>query len=1080
MIDRDRLSPTLADAALHGRLAVFCGAGLSKGAPSYLPDWRSLNQFVLDEARAAALWALPDLSRSSAAEVESLSLAELPVESFSDQLVTLTAGRTWFELLRLLDSEQANTGHRALAGLAGAGTLAAIASTNFDTLIERAFRERGVPLDVFARPADYARAPAALPLYKIHGSAGDDASIVDTVTQKIGGLDRAVTARLAELAGEQHLLFVGYSGADLAVADDYLELFAALAAGPGMSWLVPPGVEPSAAVRRLVAAAGVRGSFVEGSLPEFFSALGAEVEGAREEADAAAQAEADAAAQAEADERARAAIRSWIADDEISALGCALFLRRLLRGLGRFEAAREIRDAVAADPELGGDSIALQSVPAMSSLFFLGLAFFEDGEFERARFWLRRSRAFDRGVGEFFAANALELQPDVVASRDQTEAVREFDLALCDWHLGELDDPEGTLDRVLALAEASGQQTTRAGVHQLRATIASAAGESADVVLTHLHRARRAAEDAGAAQNLLEIESEAARRYLHVGEFDCALASLDRADGYAELLGDLARGIERRRLRALVSLGRGEVVEAAATLEDLIALTESLDAYVAHGLRWDFCVHLSFHQPLRERVVEHLSVLDAAERAAADAPPGTWRSLPTRGQLDQFRAAVENDALPSRPLLVIPRLAELGEDVRAHIERAEFERDLVNLAGAFERLCIAYADGDARERFPDRLTDLAYAQDVAARLAAGGEPDPVSLMWLGLAASDGDPVAAVDYYRRALALEPDPGLLASLRQNLAVALGKLGERVEALDLLVDVLEYYRSVRDDAAYARAALALADELRSMGETDRARAIARKGAAAAASAGDAELETLLGSFAPPEVDVDAVLGLADALADAGVVDATFATLEAVDDAPASLEQLGRADGSRGRALQTAGRHAEAAPYFAQARERFERAGADDLAARAAAHLASSLRAGGDLDRAEEVARDALARPSSPAERADLSLTLANTLLGRLQEGVDSEDTQARLLGETIELLTTASRLSTDETRGLALAQRAQLHALLGDAGAAAVDAAEALGSLRASGSVHLGQLEPELSRLSEAGVGSSSPDSAVDRRS
>ena len=133
---------TLADAAQHGRLVVFCGSGPSKGAPSYLPDWRSLNQFVLDEARAAGLRALPGLSSSSGAAVESLSLTELPVASFSDQLVTLAAGSTWFEFLRLLDSEQTNAGHRALAELAEAGTLAAIASTNFDTLIERAFGER--------------------------------------------------------------------------------------------------------------------------------------------------------------------------------------------------------------------------------------------------------------------------------------------------------------------------------------------------------------------------------------------------------------------------------------------------------------------------------------------------------------------------------------------------------------------------------------------------------------------------------------------------------------------------------------------------------------------------------------------------------------------------------------------------------------------------------------------------------------------------------------------------------------------------------------------------------------------------
>ena len=1050
----DRIPETLAEAVREKRLVVFCGAGLSAGAPSYLPNWRSLNEFVLDEARSASLRRLLRLSAPTVAAVEALSLTELPVASFSDQLVLLVSGSTWFEILGVLDAEVTNPSHRALAALAEAGTLVAIASTNFDTLIERAFRERGVPLDLFARPADYARKARALPLYKVHGSAGDDASIIDTVTQKVSGLDGAVTARLAELARENHVLFVGYSGADLAIADDYLELSEALAIGPGVSWLVPPGVEPSEAVHRLLGASHGPGSIVAGTLPGFFAALGIDVDEGVPVADA----------QAEADSRARVAIRAWIADAEISELGCAMFVGRLLKRSGRLDAAREIRAAVAADPELAGDSIALSSIPSLSSLFSLGVDFFEDGEFETARYWLRRHDGFSRGIREFFAAHELELPADVAASAAQTEVVREFDLALCDWHLGELDNPEPTLVQVLALAETAGEQATVAGVHQLRATIAKAEGESSDAVLTYLHRARIAAERAGLAENLLELELEAARLYVRIGEYDRSLLSLDRADGYAQLLGDVARGFERRRTLVLVSLGRGAVAEAAAELEYLIQEAESLDPYVAHSVRWDFCVYLSFHPPLRSRVLEHLDVLDAAERAAAEAAPGTWRSLPNRDGIQAVRDVVDLAGAPDYPLLLVREdRADLGRDLRARIARAEFERELPGLVAVFERLCSEYSGEEVRERFPGRLADMAYGLDAAVRREGDGAPSSLSLMWLGLAASDADPVAAASHYRSSLALGPDPRVLGTLLANFADVLDELGETAEMITVLEQLVTDRRAWGDDAGLARAAFALARALHDAGEPERARAIASEGARATAASGDAELEGLAG-LTQPEQDVDAVLGLANALAAAGAAEAAFSTLDGLEGASMSAEQLGRADGIRGQALQAAGRDTEAVEYYERALEAFTRAGEVDLAARAAGHLAVVLRAQGALDRAEAVTIDALSLPSSPEDRANLALTHAGTRQIRIATA-ENEGVRAELVDELVELLTTAASLGSEETRGLALAQRAQLRAQLGDAEAAAADAADALDSLRAANSVHLRQMEAALGDLAGA---------------
>ena len=80
--------------------------------------------------------------------------------------------------------------------------------SNFDTLIERALREEGVAFECYAGPADYQRDDhVGIPVYKIHGSAGADSTLIDTVGQKLRGIPPYVRSALTSLF-EQHPVVV--------------------------------------------------------------------------------------------------------------------------------------------------------------------------------------------------------------------------------------------------------------------------------------------------------------------------------------------------------------------------------------------------------------------------------------------------------------------------------------------------------------------------------------------------------------------------------------------------------------------------------------------------------------------------------------------------------------------------------------------------------------------------------------------------------------------------------------------------------------------------------------------------------
>ena len=171
--------------------------------------------------------------------------------SFSEFLVSQLARESYLPVLGVLDSPQPNDYHAALAGLARADILRAVVTTNFDTLIEAAFRQDGVPLATCITVDDYRDKSGGdtCGLFKIHGSAAAVSTLRDTVSQKIRGLPLYVRSRLAALYRQYHVLVVGFSGADLEFGDDYLAFSAIQSEGPGITWLVrPPDASPAGAL----------------------------------------------------------------------------------------------------------------------------------------------------------------------------------------------------------------------------------------------------------------------------------------------------------------------------------------------------------------------------------------------------------------------------------------------------------------------------------------------------------------------------------------------------------------------------------------------------------------------------------------------------------------------------------------------------------------------------------------------------------------------------------------------------------------------------------------------------------------
>ncbi len=270
-------------AAGDGPIVVFAGAGVSMCPPTGLPGWFALNERILG-AVAARVGGYFDDDRRIASQLDQLvkrrDHGAFPPD-YQAQIMEEQCGLTYFRALQALDVETCNPAHGAIAALAAAGHVAAVVTTNFDCLIERALGAAGVAHRAWSTADDYvalaaayaADGPAELPVVKVHGTVRDAASMVDTLKQRLRGRGPALTDALAHLLRRHHVLFCGFSASDLEYDPDYLGLRAAGTTSPGFTFVHLPEHTPGAGARALQAAHGDAGRFLPATLSEAFDEL---------------------------------------------------------------------------------------------------------------------------------------------------------------------------------------------------------------------------------------------------------------------------------------------------------------------------------------------------------------------------------------------------------------------------------------------------------------------------------------------------------------------------------------------------------------------------------------------------------------------------------------------------------------------------------------------------------------------------------------------------------------------------------------------------------------------------------------
>jgi tetratricopeptide (TPR) repeat protein len=195
----------LIDLLRAGRMAVFCGAGISIG--SGIPSASVL--------RAALLKQLPCSEREAAW----LGECDLPFEAFLDSVIQESEPNGLYDIFRLGEPSGA---HLFLAELVSRGLLRTIATTNFDELIESAVARVGSECRVLWRQADLADIDSAnngARIIKLHGTVSQPDSVALTMREVAGrqpmlGRQQAIQ-NLFLTGAHDAVLVLGYSCSDL-------------------------------------------------------------------------------------------------------------------------------------------------------------------------------------------------------------------------------------------------------------------------------------------------------------------------------------------------------------------------------------------------------------------------------------------------------------------------------------------------------------------------------------------------------------------------------------------------------------------------------------------------------------------------------------------------------------------------------------------------------------------------------------------------------------------------------------------------------------------------------------------------
>jgi len=221
-------------------VALFCGAGVSMDPPATLPSWNAFR----DETIKAVASAYEPLEETVAKLVNQELLgaagAALAPELVATEVSKVTAD--YFTSLLAMDHDRPNRNHALIAGLVRSGLVQYVITTNFDQFIERALAAAGVEPLVLRSDDDFSGQGSAWGessepiVLKLYGCLSKPETIVATIEQEALGLSIPRRSVMRRLLTTRTLLFWGYSGADLKIDPDYLQMVSEAATAKGFFW----------------------------------------------------------------------------------------------------------------------------------------------------------------------------------------------------------------------------------------------------------------------------------------------------------------------------------------------------------------------------------------------------------------------------------------------------------------------------------------------------------------------------------------------------------------------------------------------------------------------------------------------------------------------------------------------------------------------------------------------------------------------------------------------------------------------------------------------------------------------------
>lgn len=519
---------------------IIAGAGISAASPSNLPSWWEYNKKLIVGIKEEALKLCPE-----AADILKCIDAEnkLPVQCISQLVVSQGAGESYFPLLELLNGTVPNANHFTLTELARLGLLKAIVTTNFDTLIETAFRSEAVPLYTAVQNHDYYEAAqiTACKLFKIHGSVHDNASLIDTVSQKAVGLSPEKRLVLENIFSGSDIFVIGFSGADLDFDLDYIPLARAIESGSRLTWVIRSGSVPNPNVEELQRRYPRNVLVCKMELQELFETMGVQY---REE-----HKTLSGTTVADNEEKLTQRIKELFSSPHIGAHGCVGYCLTLLDMIGASEAAGKL--ARIYEEKLDWSALNVFSVLGVNALARHKLI---------NRDWQGAIRGYQAVIQCHQHLNTLnqELQKtaDGLLSPEQNRRMeRECaqNLTAAYLNLGNvyyymtIAEQADTLDdakKSLELAQSQLQQESGIPYHSMvsfgLARVEYLCDQNYDRYLDALHISREYAQKEGQLETLAEILLEECKIRMKIGEYYLARNSLDLCRSVLKNVGRIA------------------------------------------------------------------------------------------------------------------------------------------------------------------------------------------------------------------------------------------------------------------------------------------------------------------------------------------------------------------------------------------------------------------------------------------------------------------------------------------------------------------------------------------------------------